>query len=422
MSMKMKPALVAGAVAAGLFTVGAVQAATVTLYGGGATLPAIAYIGTGFYNSADPTHSARLSLSNSTGAAGSLFGTYTSKTFGHPIVSYCQTGSGTGRKVLDGVNSATGTCPDFSASPTGFAAPTDLDFAASDAPLNSTEYTTFINNKSATHAEPWQFPVISGAIAMIYNNAGATSQVTLTDAQVCGIANGSINNWSQLGFASKAITFVYRSDGSGTTFSMTNHLSKACSGFKTTGTWAGVAGDPLNPAAVNSGVVGVSASGNPGVVNAISATDGAIGYGEVADALLRAPALKYAKVNGKDPIVDFTAAPAFTKLQDVTLGAPDSNGRPTTVAVSPTKAGCLVVANPNDYAAPTSGYPIVAVSYLLGYQKGNPNYSKIRNLVKAPFTSSMQKATTTVGAGTGFAFLASTDAPTYSQRTGCIAK
>jgi ABC-type phosphate transport system substrate-binding protein len=416
MSMKLKPAVVAGAVAAGLFTIGAVQAATVTLYGGGATLPAIAYVGPSFFST-----NQRLT---SPADAGSLFGAYTSKTFGHPLVSYCQTGSGTGRKVEDGDASANGTCPDFTQTPTGFAVPSgkDMDFAASDAPLNSSEYTKFINNKSATHVEPWQFPVISGSIAMVYNNGNVTSQLNLTDAQVCQIANGTITNWSQLGFPSKALTFVYRSDGSGTTFSMTNHLSAVCSGFKTTGTWAGVAGDALNPPAVNSGVVGVSASGNPGVVTKIAATDGAIGYGEVADALLHNPALTYAKVDGKDPVADFTAAPAFTKLTDVTLGAVDANGRPTTVAVSPSKAGCLVVANPADYANPSSGYPIVAVSYLMGYQKGNPNYSKIRNLVKAPFTSSIKKVTTTVGAGTGFAFLDSGDAPTYSQRTGCIAK
>jgi ABC-type phosphate transport system substrate-binding protein len=419
MSMKFKPVLATGVVAAGVLVAGAAQAlgTPVTLYGGGATLPAIAYIGTGFYNNSDPTHSTRLSLSNSTGAAGSLFAAFTSKTTGKPIVSYCQTGSGTGRKVLNGTNAANGTCGDFSGTPTGFAAPGDMSFAASDAPLSSAEYTTFINNKGSTKVEPFQFPVIAGAVAMIYNNANVAAQLALTDAQVCGIAKGTISNWNQLNasFASKPIVFIYRSDGSGTSFSFTNHLSAVCTGqgFQTTSTF-NVGNTP--PAG------SVAASGNPGVVTAIAAQDGAIGYGEVADAKLRNPDLKWATVNGKDPVGDLVA-PKTTKLTDVALGTNDANGRPTTVALAPTKKGCVIVADPNTYANPTGSYPIVAVSYLMGYQKGNgTNYSKIRSLLKAPYTAADQKATTTVGTGTGFSFLASTDGPTTTVRNACITK
>lgn len=110
-------------------------AAQADLYGGGATLPASGYIGV---SNALSTNRFSTTTDNA-----SLFGR--NRTVNTVVTNYCQTGSGTGRRVLQGTTgfSADGTCGLFSGTPTGFGAPslqTDPDFAASDVPLSQTEY------------------------------------------------------------------------------------------------------------------------------------------------------------------------------------------------------------------------------------------------------------------------------------------
>ena len=93
----------------------------------------------------------------------------------------------------------------------------------------------------------------------------------------CGITDGSIKTWNDPKIAkdnsgaklpSTPITFVHRSDGSGTTSIFTNHIAKACPNWKAgsgkTIEWPG----------------GTGAKGNEGVTAQIQQTKGAIGYTE----------------------------------------------------------------------------------------------------------------------------------------------
>jgi phosphate transport system substrate-binding protein len=378
-------------------------AASSTLYGGGATLPAIGYIGESFFTTG--------SRQTNPADDGSLFGAW-SAGYKKPTVSYCQTGSGFGKGVLDGANNATGNCGSFNppVSPAGFSATTsDANFAGSDSPLSTTDYSTFITNKGSTHTEPVQVPAVAGAVAIIYNNGSVTGQLPLTDSQICDVFSGKINNWSQLGQAAQPITVIYRSDGSGTSFGFTNHLSKVCKlstgHFSTNQTFAS------SPVGFSLPAGSVAASGNPGVVNAIDTTPGAIGYGEVADALARDPNLGVATVNGKDPVKDLKPTYSIKSSDVVTdqvIGPVDPNtGRATLQPISNVAVpGCVVLVNPDGYATSTTSYPIVAVSYLLGYYSGNgDDASNVKSLLKAPFTYGVKKKTTTIGTGTGFAFL-----------------
>lgn len=420
MSIKFNAAIVAGVAA---IVAAPAFAQSATIYGGGATLPAIAYVGSSFV-----TNGNRLS---SPGDAGSLLPTYTAKAFGaaKAEVSYCQTGSGLGRRALIGTqaggttqNPADGTCGSFvpAVSPVGFGAPAGQkapDFAASDAPLSQAEYTTFLSGPyAATKKAPVQIPAIAGSVALSYNNTDVSS-LNLSATQICGIFNGTITNWNQLAnVPAKALKVIYRSDGSGTTFSFSNFMTKNCSGtgLRTGDTFAA----NVFPAGQSLPATFIGANGNSLVQNAVSTTDGAIGYGEVADAKARLPKLKIATVAGKDPVNDLVA-PTLTLLNDTVLTGIDGNGRPTKAPVmgAPTdRAGknCLVLADPDSYAT-ASGYPIVAVSYLFAYETGNRNAKAVTKLLQAPYTFGVKRATTTVGPGTGFVFLTKSLSTTVSR-------
>lgn len=324
------------AVAAALIAQAASAAATVTqpsivIYGGGATLPADAYVGDSWL---DAVPSRRLSntlpppagskSNDNAASAGSLFTAYSlstaagSQSAGTVGVSYCQTGSGTGRGVITNKVNGSGLCGDYSGTPTGFAATTRrADFGASDAPLSqgdinnfyasnndplkSTDNTT-AQNYGTLYTQPVQIPAVAGSIAIVYNNADLGKvQLNLTRADICGIFSGQITDWAALsshtpklkqGLKSKTIKVVVRSDSSGTTFSFSNFLSQACpavgigSGstrFVTANTFIGSGSS--SAAFTIAGVTGASGNGN--VVNTVASTDGAIGYAEVADAVSR---------------------------------------------------------------------------------------------------------------------------------------
>lgn len=408
-------------------------AAQVTLYGGGATLPANAYVGGGFYNQANPSGSERRSVAlrnDPTGQfEGTLFGEVAQRGFGASQVagiSYCQTGSGGGRNAIIGTTAAnvafpaSGSCPTFAGTPTGFGAPagiTDPDFAGSDAPLSLDEFNRGLTVQGAEHTQIVQFPYIAAAIAITFNNPDvpASTVINLNTTQVCGIFNGTINNWSQLNQPSKTIRTVYRSDSSGTTFSMTNWLARNCpvsAGFSTQSLWT-AAISPLPAGALG-------ASGNPGVANGVAANDGAIGYTEVADTALRAPTLRFANVNGRSPAS--LTSPTFTLRADAVIGPNDSSGRPTVQTIQAPVANCVYIADPNTYSAPANNYPIIGITNIYAYATGNRQTAAVRRLIKAPYTGSVERAATpSIGPGTGYAFIGNAQARTLNGRVNaCV--
>ncbi|HXW50752.1 MAG TPA: substrate-binding domain-containing protein [Candidatus Acidoferrales bacterium] len=416
-----------------------------TFVGGGATLPALGYLGSNA-SSANP----------STPTTTSVWGYYAAHLTSPSVtVQYCQTGSGFGKKVYDGLSGGSagvnGPCAPLgtkSGSTNGFGAPsalalTDPDLVAADAPLLESEYSTFVTNKAATRGEPTELPEIVGAISMFYNDPDTgTTQINLTDAQICGIVEGTITNWSQLGFKSRTLTFVYRSDGSGTTFSFSNHLVAVCGStsglnvsqvfFDPTGVSCPITGTPCVVKAAPPGAIG--ASGNPGVISTIVATTGSIGYAEAANSLASkntAAGINFATVNSKDPIKNLPETAA--KISAATGIAKDSiietNGGAATVAslasvgLTPAHAGCVLLVKPASYANLSGGYPIVAVSYhLYAYSGNGTNDTNLRTLAQeltksginynnntSPNITTVDKSTTTVGTGTtGFSTLPST--------------
>lgn len=295
---------------------------TTVLYGGGATFPSEAYIGSSFLKTlGNPRR-----LSQTLGVTGpvspdtspvaltdktALFGAFAAAnpTIG---VSYCQTGSGVGKGALSGARNATAACGDYGvAAPVGFSAPAiAADFSGSDEPYAQADVTAFNANAlgsdplaphSATRSSLVQIPAVAGSIALVYNNpALGKKKLNLTRSDICGIFAGTITDWSQLThtpkvtIAAKPIKVVYRSDSSGTTFSLANFLSQACPSL----TLPGDVAQPANKfqmnkvftSVVTGGVPGgsIAASGNGGIVTSVAVNDGAIGYADIADALARA--------------------------------------------------------------------------------------------------------------------------------------
>jgi ABC-type phosphate transport system substrate-binding protein len=357
----------------------AAGAAAPTVLGGGATLPIPAYLG----------------LSESSGAtnfgkAGSVFGYFATQSSGLNV-EYCATGSGKGKDIFGGpgvisgvtyyvqdpcANAANSKATSYGFEPASRSPlPTHPALAGTDAPLTQADYNFYITDNPGSTIEPVELPSIFGSIAIAYHLSGLSGRITLTDAQICGVYNGSITKWGTLlgNSNATAIIPVYRSDGSGTSFNFSNHLATVCSGFNGNQTFT--LADPKLPADA------VGASGNAGIVAEVNSANGSFGYIEAGYiSTLSGSGVNYADVkNGKngtvyDPITGLPTSAALitagelVKDYQVVQGTGPATLQKLTNVRSP---NCVVVVPPADYANPSSGYSIVAVTYLLFNSSGN---------------------------------------------------
>lgn len=430
--------LVAAALA---FVMAGLSHASGTQVGGGATLPSIGYVGS------NAASNLQLYGTGSNGiASGSLFGVYESKSSNS--VSYCLTGSGAGKDVLAGATVSGVTyyvqnaCTKVSGVVDGFGAPavsrTDLtqpNFAAADSPLAASDYANY-QTTYGTSAYPTQFPAVAGAVAIAFNltdslgNEVTSSEANFTDAQVCDIFSGDVTTWNQVSSAftltdggsipNEPIKVQFRSDGSGTTFSLSNHLANVCGTinghvFETNQAFSSVVAnfEPTLPSNWT------GSSGNAAVAGAVASTADSIGYVETANALATSPGLQFADVNGKSPTANFgsplTITSADLVYNEVISSTNNTNGTAALSAISSAPSTqCIALVPPADYAipgsrggiVPSTSYPIVAVSYLLGNAQGNgTDLAATRGLLEAPYNSTITGSVTTIGSGTGLAFL-----------------
>ena len=148
-----------------------------------------------------------------------------------------------------------------------------VDFGASDAPLSPDQATAC---KSCV-----QIPWALGATAIDYNVKGAPDHLKLTGPVVADIYMGKITSWNDPAIAKlnpgvslpgTHITPIYRSDGSGTSFVLTDYLSSVSPEWKSK---IGTSTQPTFP-------TGTGAEHSSGVVAALQATDGGITYAETS--------------------------------------------------------------------------------------------------------------------------------------------
>lgn len=144
-----------------------------------------------------------------------------------------------------------------------------VDFGASDAFLNDTKLADM-------PGEVLHIPTCLGAVVAAYNLPGKP-ELKFTPELMEGVFMGKITKWNDAKIAAVnpninlpdlAITVVYRSDGSGTTFIFSDYMSKVSS------EWS----EKVGAGKALQWPVGIGAKGNPGVAGTISQTVGAIGY------------------------------------------------------------------------------------------------------------------------------------------------
>jgi phosphate transport system substrate-binding protein len=147
-------------------------------------------------------------------------------------------------------------------------------FGASDQPMKDEQL----------HSAPGpvlHLPTVLGAVVPIYNVPGVTEELKFTGPVLADIVLGKVTKWNDPALVNLnpgvklpdlPLTFVHRSDGSGTTFIWADYLAKVSPDFKSK---VGV------DAALN-WPVGVGAKGNEGVSGLVRQTPGALGYTEPA--------------------------------------------------------------------------------------------------------------------------------------------
>jgi phosphate transport system substrate-binding protein len=151
-----------------------------------------------------------------------------------------------------------------------------VDFGASDKPLES---------KDITETGLGQFPVVIGGIVPVVNIEGINpGDLKLSGAVLADIFLGKVQKWNDKAIADlnpglklpeTLITVVHRSDGSGTTFNVTNYLSKVSPEWK----------EKVGEGASVSWPTGVGGKGNEGVAAYVKQIKDSVGYVEYAYAL-----------------------------------------------------------------------------------------------------------------------------------------
>jgi phosphate transport system substrate-binding protein len=172
-----------------------------------------------------------------------------------------------------------------------------VEFGASDAAMSDKEIKE-AEEKNPQRGRVLLLPMTAGSIAICYNVSGAPRNLKLSRQVYVDIFLGKITEWNDPAIAAlnpeaklpdMPITVVRRSDGSGTTFAFTNHLSAISKEWKEN---VGVGKSVSWP-------VGIGGKGNPGVAAWIDQTPGAIGYLEFGYAdLLHLPMAKLENKSG----------------------------------------------------------------------------------------------------------------------------
>ncbi|MCW2981053.1 MAG: pstS2 [Solirubrobacterales bacterium] len=221
-------------------------------------------------------------------------------------------------------------------------------YAGSDTPLSESEGEL---GKAIKRCEPGQLvevPDYISPIAIIYNLPGV-EELKLEPETLAKIFNQEIENWNDPEIAKEnpevelpetRIVPVNRSDESGTTENFTDYLSKVAPSVWThevSGEWPVKGGE--------------AASGTSGVVEAVAAGEGAIGYADASQAGELGKALIKVGSEWAEP-----SAEAAAKVLDLSKEDPELEGGQKNV-----------IAFEIDRKTEASGvYPIVLVSSLIG--------------------------------------------------------
>jgi phosphate transport system substrate-binding protein len=231
-----------------------------------------------------------------------------------------------------------------------------VDFGGTDAPMTDSAITAISGN--VLHV-----PTVMGAVVVVYNLPGLAQAVKLTPDLVADIFLGKVTKWNDARIASinsgvslpaQDIVVVHRSDGSGTSYGFTDYLAK-------------VSPEWLQKVGKGTSVnwpVGLGGRGNEGVSATVSQTPGAIGYTELAYALInKIPFATLRNSSGN------WIAPSLASVTAAAAGAMKDMGPNTDFRVSITNS------------AGPQAYPISTFTWLL-LHKSYSDTAKARALVQ----------------------------------------
>jgi phosphate transport system substrate-binding protein len=238
-------------------------------------------------------------------------------------------------------------------------------FAGSDSPFDSEELPKATQRCQGGGGELVQIPNYLSAIAIIYNLPGVDS-LQLSPDVTAKIFRGEITKWNDPAIAADNpganlpdtdITPVHRSDESGTTANFTDYLHEAAGNVWTD--------EPDSSWPLNSGESGAQTSG---MVQAVKAGEGTIGYADES----QAGDLGVAKVKVGNTYVAPSAAGASADF--------DQSQKDPELSQGKFVFAYKVQRTPTD----ASSYPVLLVSYLMGCTKYSD--TSTTDLVKAYFS------------------------------------
>jgi phosphate transport system substrate-binding protein len=249
------------------------------------------------------------------------------------------------------------TCPgkNLSYNPTGSGAGVNqfiagqVDFAGSDSPLSKDQPEQAAKRCGGNPA--WNLPLVFGPVALTYNLPGFDKLVVNADV-LAKIFTGAITVWNDPAVAAlnsgatlpdTKIVPIYRSDSSGTTDNFQKYLDMAAEG-----TWTKGAGKEFQ------GGAGEGAQKSAGVVQAVQATPGAIGY--VEKGFVTQAGLPMAQIDAGAGAVELTDASAGKAIEGAKFAA-DGNDL------------ALDLSSIYGTAAP-GAYPLVLATYEIVCSKG----------------------------------------------------
>jgi phosphate transport system substrate-binding protein len=243
----------------------------------------------------------------------------------------------------------------LSYNPTGSGAGVDqfiakqVDFAGSDSALKDDQVSKAAERCGGNPA--WNLPLVFGPVALAYSVEGVDKLVVNADV-VAKIFQGQIKKWNDPAIAALNsgatlpdvdITPIYRSDSSGTTDNFQKYLTAAAPQ-----SWTKGAGKEFQ------GGAGEGAQKSSGVVQAVQATPGAIGYVEKSPAA--AAGLPFAQIDNGSGAVELTD---------------DSAKKAISAAKFKAEGNDLTLDLNSIYASKESGaYPLVLATYEIVCSKG----------------------------------------------------
>lgn len=220
-----------------------------------------------------------------------------------------------------------------------------VDFAASDAPLQPADM--------AKAPGALTLPESIGGITISYNIPGVDKGLKLTGPLIAQIFMGNITSWNDpaitalnpsLNQTSQKIVVAHRADGSGTTYALTDYLSKVSPDWKS----------KIGQGKTVPWPVGIGSQGNQGVAATIKSTSYSIGYVELAYAYQNN--MTYAFVQNADgnafvePTIDTVSADAASG--STSLPAPDGDWSKVSIVNQPG----------------SNSYPISTLTYVMIYK------------------------------------------------------